>query len=478
MEARQLWKNGKPSATVATTTTYIVPTCTPFTLPVNGVLTLADDSIITLTSDAIFEPACTQDPNDIIVTGELSDSSSLTDFRDPFYASTLPQCYALAATTVIAYMLCIMLLITPRTFLHQGAIVLGRRGFTNGPSGSDAGIGIGGRPWLQKVAALTVAISLSIATADTFKVAEQQYNSGIMDAADLQKQVDAGLELKIIRLISDTFLWLAQAQTLIRLFPRQREKVIIKWTAFALITLDVLFSILNVFVYRNASRPRTFVDAVPALTYLFQLTLSLLYCAWVMYYSLTKRSVAFYHPQMRNICLVAFLSLISVLIPVVFFVLDVSKPSLAAWGDYVRWVGAAAASVVVWEWVERIECLERNDKKDGILGREVFDGDEMLDPIRTQTQMESDNGNVQIHRKTMTMEIRIMVVEKARRQVGMGFPGQRCLELPIDIGIALPIVMLKQLRNDQSLLTQILLSASLSRSRHYGPPGLTLLLLP
>jgi len=382
MEARQLWSNGKPTATVATTTTYSVPYCTPFTLPANGFLTLADDSIITLTADAVFEPACTQDPNDIIVTSELSGggSSSVTDFRDPFYASTLPQCYALAATTVIAYMLFIMLLITPRTFLHQGAIVLGRRGFTNGPSGSDAGIGIGGRPWLQKVAALTVAISLSIATADTFKVAEQQYNSGIMDASDLQKQVDDGLELKIIRLISDTFLWLAQAQTLIRLFPRQREKIIIKWTAFALITLDVLFSILNVFVYRNASRPRSFVDAVPALTYLFQLTLSLLYCAWVMYYSLTKRSVAFYHPQMRNICLVAFLSLISVLIPVVFFVLDVSKPSLAAWGDYVRWVGAAAASVVVWEWVERIECLERNDKKDGILGREVFDGDEMLDP--------------------------------------------------------------------------------------------------
>lgn len=380
MEARQLWKNGKPTATVATTSTYSIPHCTPFTLPAHGILALATDSIITLTSDAVFEPACTQDPNDIILTGPVSGSSSLTNYRDPFYASTLPQCYALAATTVIAYMLFIMLLITPRTFLHQGAIVLGKRGFTNGPSGSDAGIGIGGRPWLQKVAALTVAISLSIATADTFKVAEQQYNSGVMDAADLQKQVDDGLELKIIRLISDTFLWLAQAQTLIRLFPRQREKIIIKWTAFALITLDVLFSILNVFVYRNASRPRTFVDAVPALTYLFQLTLSLLYCAWVMYYSLTKRRVAFYHPQMRNICLVAFLSLISVLIPVVFFVLDVSKPQLAAWGDYVRWVGAAAASVVVWEWVERIECLERNDKKDGILGREVFDGDEMLDP--------------------------------------------------------------------------------------------------
>jgi hypothetical protein len=324
----------------------------------------------------VFEPQCTSNAEDLIITNT---DSSFTNFRDPFYASTIPQCYALAATTVIAYMLVIMLLITPRTFLHQGAIVLGRRGFTNGPSGSDAGIGIGGRPWLQKVAALTVAISLTIATADTFKVAEQQYNKGIMDALTLQKQVEDGNELKIIRVISDTFLWLAQAQTLIRLFPRQREKIIIKWTAFALISLDVLFSILNNFVYNGNSRPQTFVDAVPALAYLFQLALSLLYCAWVVYYSITKKRFAFYHPQMRNICLVALLSLLSVLVPVVFFVLDISKPTLASWGDYVRWVGAAAASVVVWEWVERIEALERNDKRDGVLGREVFDGDEMLD---------------------------------------------------------------------------------------------------
>jgi hypothetical protein len=45
----------------------------------------------------------------------------------------------------------------------------------------------------------------------------------------------------------------------------------------------------------------------------------------------------------------------------------------------VRWVGAAAASVVVWEWVERIEALEREEKRDGILGREVFDGDDTLE---------------------------------------------------------------------------------------------------
>lgn len=377
MEARQLIdiasKPSKPKSAVK-------PLCSAFTLPSNGVLTLNTTTTITLSSDAIYQPLC-NDSRSVLITE--SGAAGQIHFRDPFYASTLPECYALAATTVIAYMLVIMLLITPRRFLNDGVLVLGRGGFTNSLSGNENGFGIGRRPWLQKAAALTVAISLTIATADTFKVAEMQYNLGYMDAQALQKKVENGTELKIVRVISDTFLWLAQAQTLIRLFPRHKEKVLIKWTAFALITLDEFFSILNAFAYKGSSRPRSFVDAVPALAYLFQLTLSLLYAAWVMYYSITKKKFAFYHPQMKNICLVAMLSLISVLVPVVFFVTDISKPDLAGWGDYVRWVGAAAASVVVWEWVERIEALERNDKKDGVLGREVFDDDEILDVSRS-----------------------------------------------------------------------------------------------
>ncbi|WQF75605.1 hypothetical protein CDEST_00619 [Colletotrichum destructivum] len=305
------------------------------------------------------------------------------DFRDPFFSQSIfPVCYALAATTVTAYMLVIMLFITPRSFLDGGIVYLGRRGFTGG--GTSNGISIGGRPWLQKVAAVTVAISLTIASADTFKVAEQQYQWAIQDAQKMQSEVMDGTELKVIRLISDTFLWLAQAQTLIRLFPRQREKVIIKWTAFALITLNLIFSALNSFQFPTSgsngnARPRSFVNAIPALSYLFQLSLGLLYAAWVIYYSLMKKRYAFYHPLMKNMVLVSTLSLFAILVPVVFFVLDMAKPEFTGWGDYVRWVGAAAASVVVWEWVERIEALEREEKKDGILGREIFDGDEMLE---------------------------------------------------------------------------------------------------
>jgi hypothetical protein len=366
---RQLW-----NLPTSRTTTSGPSHCTPFTLPSNGVLSFAN-SAITLTTNVVFQPEC---------TGGGDGVSMVDDLKDPFYASTIPQTYVIAAATVIAWILVVMLIITPRTAFFgssSAAPTFGNgRGIIGGATGGGTNlIGVGSRPWLQKVAALTVAVSLTIATADTFKVARKQYVVGYTNAEALRDQVLGSLEIRITRVISDAFLWLAQVQTLIRLFPRHKEKVLIKWIGFALIIFDSVFSCLNSFIVGGTARPRYFVDAIPALSYLFELALGLLYAAWVLYYAVTKRRYAFYHPKMRNICLIALLSLIAVLTPVVFFVTDVSNQDVAGWGDYFRWVGAAAASVVVWEWVERIEALERDEKKDGILGREIFDGDEMLD---------------------------------------------------------------------------------------------------
>ncbi|KAB8234548.1 PalH/RIM21 family protein [Aspergillus alliaceus] len=387
---RQIWAQ----PTTSSTKSY-QPGCTPFVLPSEGYLYLNRSYSISLSENAVFEPVCTS------TATESRGPIPMLDTRDPFYASVTPQLYAIGCATVVSYLLVIILLITPRTFYvggpGGGANFLGRHGMISGSySGNSSVVGVGGRPWLQKVAALLVAISLTIATADSFKVAEDQYNHGYSDADALASEVIDGMEIRVIRVISSTFLWLAQVQTLIRLFPRHKEKVMIKWAGFALIVLDTIFSILDKFlVQTNTTRPRLYEDAIPALSYLFELALNLLYAAWVIFYSLSKHRFAFFHPKMRNICLVALLSLCAVLIPVVFFVLDIAKPEVAGWGTYIRWVGSAAASVVVWEWVERIEALERDERKDGILGREIFDGDEMLEvtPSEEVDWPRQNNGN-------------------------------------------------------------------------------------
>ena len=250
---------------------------------------------------------------------------------------------------------------------------------------SQTALPFGSRPLLQKIAAFLVTIGLTVVTSNTFDTAESQYDEGFMNARCLREEVTGSLEIRILRVISDLFLWLAQVQTLIRLFPRHKEKLMIKWIGFLLILLDIIFSCLNSFLINTNKSPRSYQDAIPALSYLFQLALSLLYAAWVLYFAVTKRRYAFWHSAMPNISIIAVMSLISILIPVVFFLVDILQPDIGGWGDYFRWVGAAAASIVVWEWVERIEALEREEKKDGILGREVFDGDDMFGLTPSET---------------------------------------------------------------------------------------------
>lgn len=251
------------------------------------------------------------------------------------------------------------------------------------------------------MAALLVAIALTMASAETFRVAADQYSNMEVNASDMRDAVVSDTGIQAMRVVSDIFIWLAQIQAMIRLFPRRKEKLIIKWFGFSLILLDSIFACLNSFwVNQNKPgfAPRYNEDAIPALNYLFELALGILFGAWVFYYVATKRRYAFFHADMPNISLVAILSIISILIPVGFFVADVAQPAVSGWGDFFRWVGAAAASVLVWEWVERIELLEREEKRDGILGREVFEEDEIRDfstssnPSSRHSSRSSDSG--------------------------------------------------------------------------------------
>jgi hypothetical protein len=99
-------------------------------------------------------------------------------------------------STVVAYLLVIIIFITPGT--GGGRAFLGRRGMI---SGNASVVGVGRRPWLQKVAALSVAISLTIASADTFKYCQQQYEAGYSDAGALVDKVNAGLEIRVVNVI-------------------------------------------------------------------------------------------------------------------------------------------------------------------------------------------------------------------------------------------------------------------------------------
>ncbi|KAF3908936.1 hypothetical protein ABW21_db0204523 [Orbilia brochopaga] len=340
------------------------PSCTPYILPSLGLVKISPNSTITLQSQATFTPGCLI--NDTISYLDSNDSLvPQSDLRDPFYASSVPMAYAIGGTTVIAYILLIILLISPP----------------------------GSRPLLQKVATLTVVISLTIAWAELNEIIEYQYDHGYSNGQKIRDHTIKGLTVQITRVISDTFLYLAQVQTLIRLFPRHREKLVIKWAGLVLIVLDTVFNIINNFFAKQGS-PKSFLDAIPALSYLLQIALSLLYACCVLYYMFSHRQFSVMMPwsisnQHRHAAdtskiampLIALVTVATIFVPLVFFVLDISNGDIAGWGDFVRWIGACAASVIVWEMADRIEYFEKQTIHAGILGRQVFEGDEMLQGI-------------------------------------------------------------------------------------------------
>lgn len=221
---RQIW--AKPSPTKTT----IPHSCSPFRIPSGGVVNVDRTNVLTLTADAVFQPLCTG----VTLPTSLDPQETGTDLtvfgkQDPFYTSTSPLIYAISGATIISYMLVIILFATPRTFYiggpGGGVSLLGRNRTNGGANSSNSVIGVGSRPWLQKIAAVTLAISMTIITYDAFKYGKQQYTAGYENAEELTYRITDGLEIKIVRLISETFLWLAQAQTLIRLFQRHREKM-------------------------------------------------------------------------------------------------------------------------------------------------------------------------------------------------------------------------------------------------------------
>ncbi|KAF5132546.1 hypothetical protein DV495_001241 [Geotrichum candidum] len=124
------------------------------------------------------------------------------------------------------------------------------------------------------------------------------------------------------------------------------------------------------------------------LAYLFQITIQVVYAGAVLIYSIRKRKFA-YH---RKSLITAFISIAAVLMPLIFFILDLAEYWITGWSEFIRWVSDAAASVVVWEWIDVIEKLEREEQKNGVLGRQIYEENDI--DLRNKTKTKTSTTNV------------------------------------------------------------------------------------
>lgn len=343
-----VWRDAIPSTTLSQggTSTSV---CEQYYVPA-GTLVFYDEVqqatvSVVIDSSGSYVPDCN-------VEGYNSQTSSENHFEslgqtdEPFYGSVIPIAYTISATTIVAWLLFILLLIAKKR-----------------------------RPWFQMFMMLFVATSLTVFLARATRFLEHQYSQGYHDAEELRHHIFGSLSFRILEVLAVLIIWLAHLQVLLRLFNRAKERLVIKWTGVTLAIIDTLFwCLVNFYVPYNTDN-HTVRDVIPVLAYLFQITIQVVYAGAVIVYSIRKRKFA-YH---RTALITAIISLCAILMPLIFFIMDIAEYWITGWSEFIRWVTDAAASVVVWEWVDAIERLEKEHQQTGVLGRQIYEDERAMD---------------------------------------------------------------------------------------------------
>jgi hypothetical protein len=306
--------------------------------PENG----SNDNVMYLqvTDSGIFVTGCKG-------VGYLDDQQTVVEAffstRAPFYGSIGPIIYTLAGATALAWLLLILLIISTKR-----------------------------RPWLQKFSAFALAAFLTGILVDATLALNEQYVQGYHDAFDLKKSIVFGLEFQIPAVIVQSIIWLAHLQILLRLFKRRKEIVIIKLVGSTLWCLDLAFWLTSVLTNRQQQQTEEMIPGPwMILAFSFEIMLVAAYALCVFIFTVRKRRFA-YNRRTMVIAVISAAALTSPLVFLSFFV----TTWISGWAVYITLVLNGAGNVIVWDWLDIIEALEKQEQKSGVMGRQIYE-DEM-----------------------------------------------------------------------------------------------------
>lgn len=366
--------------------------CRPIEIP-SGTVMIHGTKKIKLSRSATFTPNCQngflslsnfkgdsilgllQSGNDTIMTDPPTahhapmNFTTLHGYQLPFHSSSIPVTYTIAGATAVIWMLFITLIAT-----------------------------INRRPlFLIIVTAATVAC-ITVISAEATSVFNAQYSKKYMDGSNLSVDLSQP-KIAIFWAVANCALLLAEVRTVVRLFHRKKEKIIIFWLGVALTVLSGLFYILNIFAPAPGERANS-IDAIIVLGYLFSMATSILFNTCIIFHTAIKYRVAFlgFHITMKtlvcNIC---------ALLPTVLFILDLSRTDIDGWAQLAGLVATMSASLSTWIWLDKLKELEDKIQQKSILGRQFFPEDHPGGFLNDPYQYDNERGRTFIKTKNMVI---------------------------------------------------------------------------
>ncbi|AQZ09344.1 RIM21 (YNL294C) [Zygosaccharomyces parabailii] len=204
------------------------------------------------------------------------------------------------------------------------------------------------------------------------KMQEEHEKYGVATAKSIMSMYTSDLTFSILDLISVFMIQLCQVAIINRLFSRNLEKRIVIFLGVPLVVVsNVLWAIPR---FADGVKDSTHHwETLPPFVYLFRIALSTSYACAVTSFAFIKRRFCIQSFQMGILTLLALL--VVVLQPALFLA-DVSDAWLRGVGELFNTTCYVGSAFIVWEWLEGLNSMERNEQAKSILGRPIYEDEQ------------------------------------------------------------------------------------------------------
>lgn len=227
--------------------------------------------------------------------------------------------------------------------------------------------------WLIKMGSLISSVNIFIfVTRCLKKLNNQHHKYGVASGGSLMSLYSSDLTFSILDVISSSMIQLCQVMIVNRLFPRNLEKRICTFLGVPLVVVSNVLWAIPRFDNNMRTSPKHWGTLQP-FVYLFRISLSTSYACTVTSYAFIKRNFCISSFQMA---ILSLLAVFVVLLQPVLFIIDVSDAWLWGVGELFTSTCYVGSSFIVWEWLERLNTVERNEQSESILGRPFYEDEQ------------------------------------------------------------------------------------------------------
>lgn len=350
------------------------PSCSQITLP-EGVIVSNKIDEAQFIHSAAYRQSCYQDAIPMLDTNVgfimnqfatplplMADSWNLWTLDSDmgaFAYSVVPVVYSISALAVITWFLTIFVL---TNYTIKASLLL-------------------------RASTTLLSIYLLVTTILTIQLLNQQQAEGYLHGAELLDFINTSNVLNILDLIVVILLQINQAQVIMRIFLRQKDK---RFTLLVgvvcTLTSQVVWAVTKFHDFRLDDEAG---DILPAFIYLVRIAMGVCYAAIISVYIFTKINLIIGN---RSLWLLTFLTSVLIYSPVAFFIADVSNSWVSELSEVFLCVTYVICVVIPWEWCNRLNVILRAREKDGLLGRRFYE-DELYELDRFELFTENENND-------------------------------------------------------------------------------------